>query len=222
MHNCFNGSRLQILEKAGLTVVLDEKPLLQQEVQDIVNQVKANLKVIQKQHKKNQDDSLQKCLKEVEEKAKESEDPKAAKKATKSIEAIIWSEWHQEWYDRIKQAIKGLDFSAGLDRLYVPKLTSPNQGTHELAPKDHEILLKMEDIHKALLERNKQQFHQAAETPFGHGFFQDLISYFGLSQAAEDIVSGNFLDKMTCQTYSQKQTRCLLSWLCQRYLRAIW
>jgi hypothetical protein len=30
-----------------------------------------------------------------------------------------------------------------------------------------EVLLEIDDIHRALLERNKKHFHQAAETPFG-------------------------------------------------------
>lgn len=44
-----------------------------------------------------------------------------------------------------------------------------------------EVLLDAEETHKAILERNKQHFHQAAETPFGHGILADLVGYSGLS-----------------------------------------
>jgi hypothetical protein len=48
-------------------------------------------------------------------------------------------------------------------------------------------------LHQALLEQNKKHFHQAAETPFGHGILQDLVGFSGLSTAAVDIVNGSFL-----------------------------
>jgi hypothetical protein len=62
-----------------------------------------------------------------------------------------------------------------------------------------EVLLEVDDIHCALLEQNKQHFHQAAETPFGgevgEGILADLVGYSGLTKAAKAIVDGNFLDQ---------------------------
>ena len=61
------------------------------------------------------------------------------------------------------------------------------------------MLLEVDDIHWALLERNKKHFHQAAETPFGgevgEGILADLVGYSGLTKAAKAIVDGNFLDQ---------------------------
>ena len=59
---------------------------------------------------------------------------------------------------------------------------------------DREILLDVEEIHSALLERNQQHFHQAAETPFGHGFLYDLVGYSGISKVAQDIEDRRFLE----------------------------
>ena len=62
-----------------------------------------------------------------------------------------------------------------------------------------EILLEVDDIHKALLECNKKHFHQAAATPFGgevgEGILADLVGYSGLTEAAKAIVDGTFLEQ---------------------------
>jgi hypothetical protein len=51
-----------------------------------------------------------------------------------------------------------------------------------------EVLLELDDIHRALLERNKKHFHQTAETPFGgevrEGILADLVCYSGLMKEA--------------------------------------
>jgi hypothetical protein len=89
-----------------------------------------------------------------------------------------------------------------VDKLDVPKRqdesmhmmtdTLPTATAAEQTGK-HEILLDMEDIHQALLERNLKYFNQAAETLFGHGILYDLVGYSGISMAAQAIVDGNFL-----------------------------
>jgi hypothetical protein len=62
-----------------------------------------------------------------------------------------------------------------------------------------EVLLEVDDIHKALLERNRKHFHQADETPFTGGaenlVLYDLLVYTGMSKAAREVVDGSFLDK---------------------------
>lgn len=84
----------------------------------------------------------------------------------------------------------------GLDRLDVPQLNDDGKQLKDDDGNDkREILLDADDIHKALLDRNKKHFHQAAETPFGHGILGDLVGYSGLSKAAKDIVNGEFLTK---------------------------
>jgi hypothetical protein len=62
-----------------------------------------------------------------------------------------------------------------------------------------EVLLEVEDIHKAILEWNKCHFHQAKKTPFTgvakNTILYDLIGYTGMSQATKDVVEGTFLEK---------------------------
>jgi hypothetical protein len=62
-----------------------------------------------------------------------------------------------------------------------------------------EVLLEVDDIHKALLERNRKHFHQADETPFAGGaensVLYDLLGYTGMSKAAREVVDASFLDK---------------------------
>jgi hypothetical protein len=49
-----------------------------------------------------------------------------------------------------------------------------------------EVLLEVDDIHKALLEQNRKHFHQADETPFAGGaenlVLYDLLGYTGMSK----------------------------------------
>ncbi len=56
------------------------------------------------------------------------------------------------------------------------------------------MLLEVDYIHKAVLERNKKHFHQADKTPLA-GVLYDLLGYTGMSQAAKDVVDGSFLAK---------------------------
>jgi Zn-dependent M28 family amino/carboxypeptidase len=62
-----------------------------------------------------------------------------------------------------------------------------------------EVLLEVDDIHKAILKRNKKHFHQADATPFAGGaentILYDLIGYTGMSKAAKEVVNGTFLEK---------------------------
>jgi hypothetical protein len=61
------------------------------------------------------------------------------------------------------------------------------------------VLLEVADIHKAILERNQQHFHQADDTPFEGGaedtILYDLLGYTGMSKAAKDMVDGTFMEK---------------------------
>jgi hypothetical protein len=84
-----------------------------------------DLKDIQRQDKANRHKSLHDCLAEAALEVQDSDDPEAAQKTSKAIEAIICSEHRQESYDRIKRAIKGVSGNNRLDtRLDVPLRTS--------------------------------------------------------------------------------------------------
>lgn len=65
--------------------------------------------------------------------------------------------------------------------------------------KVQEVFLEVDEIHKAILERNQKHFHQADDTPFAGGaentVLYDLLGYTGMSKAAKDVVDGNFLEK---------------------------
>jgi hypothetical protein len=82
----------------------------------------------------------------------------------------------------------------------VPKKDDEGNAIRDEAGKEvREVLLEVDDIHKAILERNKKHFHQADETPFAKGaenmVLYDLIGYTGMSQAAKEVVDGTFLEK---------------------------
>jgi hypothetical protein len=82
----------------------------------------------------------------------------------------------------------------------VPKKDDEGNAIRDEASEEvREVLLEVEDIHKAILERNKKHFHQADETPFAKGaentVLYDLIGYTGMSQAAKKVVDGTFLEK---------------------------
>jgi hypothetical protein len=82
----------------------------------------------------------------------------------------------------------------------VPKKDAEGNAIRDEAGEEvHEVLLEVDDIHKAILEQNKKHFHQADETPFAGGaentVLYDLIGYTGMSQAAKDVVDATFLEK---------------------------
>jgi hypothetical protein len=62
-----------------------------------------------------------------------------------------------------------------------------------------EVLLEVNDIHKAILEQNKKHFYQADVTPFAGGaentILYDLTGYTGMSKAAKEVINGTFLNK---------------------------
>jgi hypothetical protein len=98
----------------------------------------------------------------------------------------------------------------GLQRVDVPKRDEDGNVVQDQEGNEvREVLLEVEDIHKAILERNKRHFHQADETPFAGGaentILYDLIGYTGMSQAAKDVVEGTFLESMA--TNSRIPTR---------------
>jgi len=154
------------------------------------------LKEIQKQDRQKRDESLRHRLQEAEENAQELDDPQAAQKAAKSVEAIIRGERRKASYDKIRQAIKPTNMSKGLDRLDVPKKDLNGHIVHDSDGTEmRKILLEADDIHKALLERNKNHFRKAADTPFGSGDLYDLVGFTGLNEAADAIVAGTFMEE---------------------------
>jgi hypothetical protein len=82
----------------------------------------------------------------------------------------------------------------------VPKKDAEGNAIRDEAGEEvREVLLEVDNIHKAILERNKKHFHQADETSFAGGaenmVLYVLIGYTGMSQAAKDVVDGTFLAK---------------------------
>jgi hypothetical protein len=62
-----------------------------------------------------------------------------------------------------------------------------------------EVLLEVDEIHKAIMKGDQHHFHLANDTPFAGGeedtILYDLIGYTGMSKAAKDIVDGTFMEK---------------------------
>jgi hypothetical protein len=88
----------------------------------------------------------------------------------------------------------------GLQQVDVPKQDEDGNVVQDQEGNEvREVLLEVEDIHKAVLERNNCHFHQADKTPFAGGakntILYDLIGYTGMSQAAKHVVEGTFLEK---------------------------
>jgi hypothetical protein len=132
----------------------------------------------------------------VQERANDSDDKKEAQKAAKAIEMIIWTENTKEAYDRIRMATKEVPFHGGIDKLDVPARESEGEETaisHEDTTDAREILIEVDEIHKALMERNKRHFNQAMDTPFGDGMLYVIVGYSGIKKAAREIVNGDFL-----------------------------
>ncbi len=64
------------------------------------------LKLAQKKHWENCDAGLRQALEKQEEKARDADDPKAAKKAAAAVEALIRKHCTQESYTRIKNVMQ--------------------------------------------------------------------------------------------------------------------
>jgi hypothetical protein len=112
---------------------------------------------------------------------------------------LIWKHRMQESYFCIKYVFKPGQ-GGGLQWFDVPKRDpDDNVMTDGDGNVIGEVLLDAEDIHKALLERNKWHFHQAHDMTFGGSkedtTLFDLVGYSGLSEAAKLIVEGNFMEK---------------------------
>jgi hypothetical protein len=159
------------------------------------------------------------ALEEKEKEIKDADDPKKAKKAPAAIKSLIQKHCTEESSKRIKQVVCP-NSSGGLQRVDVPKKDAEGNAIRDEAGKEVcEVLLEVDAIHKAILERNKKHFHQADETPFTGGaentVLYDLIGYTGMSQAAKDVVDGTFLvkygDKLGNILPETEQVICKLS-----------
>jgi hypothetical protein len=164
-----------------------------------LKEARANLKAAQKKHKDNRDVGLRQALEKHEETIKETDDPKKAKKAAAAVESIIRKHRTLESYARIRWVTKP-NSGGGLQQVDVPKQDEDgNIVRDEEGNEVREVLLEVEEIHKAILERNRKHFHQADDTTFAGGvkntILYDLIGYTGMSQAARDLVDGTFMEK---------------------------
>jgi hypothetical protein len=138
------------------------------------------------------------------------DDPKKAKKAVAAVESIIQKHDTLESYARIQRVTKP-NSGGGLQRVDVPKRYEDGTIVH-----DHEegnevrvVLLEVEEIHKAILERNCKHFHQADDTTFAgvakNTILYDLIGYTGMSQATRDVVNGTFMEKYGSELISSQR-----------------
>ena len=149
----------------------DNDPLWDLEkVLEKLKAAQAALKVAQKQHKDNQDECLKGALEhQLRLLSRELDEPKAAKKAAAVVESIIRQHWTLESYARIKWVTKP-GSGGGLQWVNVPKRDDDGNATQDEDGKEvREVLLEVDEIHKAILAQNKQHFHQADETPFAGG-----------------------------------------------------
>jgi hypothetical protein len=169
------------------------------EVLEQLNVARKTLREAQCQHKENRDKGLQRALEQQEGLVKDSDDPHEAKKAAKAIESLIRRHRTHETYAKIKRAMKQ-GAGGGLQWVDVPKRDEEGNIEQDDEGRDRrEVLLEVDDIHRAILERNKQLFNQAHEMPFVGGaenmVLFDLLGYSGMSQAARDVVEGTFLER---------------------------
>jgi hypothetical protein len=170
-----------------------------EKVLDKLKAARTTLHAAQTKHRENHDKCLRHALEEKEKEIKDVDDPKKAKKAAAAIESLIRKHRTEESYKQIKQVVRP-NSGGGLQRVDVPKKDAEGNAIRDEAGEEvREVLLEVDGIHKAILERNKKHFHQADETPFAGGaenmVLYDLIGYTGMSQAAKDVVDGTFLSK---------------------------
>jgi len=78
--------------RAGIKDDDDDFTWMEEKVKEKLCAAMKDLKEIQKQDRQKRDESLRHRLQEAETKAQESDDPQAAQKAAKSVEAIIRGE----------------------------------------------------------------------------------------------------------------------------------
>jgi hypothetical protein len=170
-----------------------------EKVLDKLKAARTTLHAAQTKYRENHDKCLGNALEEKEKEIKDADDPKKAKKAAAAIESLIRKHRTEESYKQIKQVVHP-NSSGGLQQGDVPKKDAEDNAIRDEAGEEVcEVLLEVDDIHKAILEQNKKHFHQADETPFAGGaentVLYDLLGYTGMSQAAKDAVDGTFLVK---------------------------
>jgi hypothetical protein len=99
---------------------------------------------------------------------------------------------------------------AGLSKLFVPVSVKNNQVAAKYCQPDgtlskanliqmaqadklsveYKTLLDCDEIEHELLTYNRSWFRQAQDTPFGHGELYEMVGYDGLTEEADNIVSG--------------------------------
>jgi hypothetical protein len=122
---------------------------------------------------------LKKQIKELE----ASTDP-SIKKKVRIMQRILAAETIQGKWNAI-QAQMSTKIQSSLSHLELPET---NAGEIAWTTVYDPVL-----IQQAIIERNKGHFQQAQATPFGNGMLAQLLGFEGLSQAADDIVTGTFV-----------------------------
>jgi hypothetical protein len=93
-------------KRAALKETDDDPSWDENKVLGKLKEARAAPKLAQKKHRENRDAGLQ--LKEQEEKVRDADEPKAAKKVAVAVEALIQKHRTQESYTRIKNVMQPL------------------------------------------------------------------------------------------------------------------
>jgi hypothetical protein len=190
-----------------------------EKVLDKLKAARTTLCAAQTKHRENHNKCVRDALEEKEKEIKDADNPKKAKKAATVIESLIQKHRTEECYKRIKQVVRP-NSGGGLQPVDIPKKDAESNAIRDEAGEEvREVLLEVDDIHRAILEWNKEHFHQADETPFTGGaentVLYDLIGYTGMRQAAKDVVDGTFLAKYSVKLGNilpeKEQVICKLS-----------
>jgi hypothetical protein len=152
-----------------------------------------------KKNTKNHHAGLNKAIEEREKQAKESNYLQATKKAAAVAETILCKCQTQALYTHIKQVFKP-GTGGGLQQVDIPAVNPDGKAMKDGEGNEiREVLLEVDDIHKAIIECIRKHFHQAVDMPFGgskeDSVLYDLVGYSGMSKAAKEIVEGTFLEK---------------------------
>jgi hypothetical protein len=139
-------------KRAGLKEGDDDPLWEEDEILTKLRDAQKALLEAQKKHKENSDSCLRAALEQKEKAVQESDNPKSATKAAAAVELLIWKHRMFESYAKIKRVTKP-GTGGGLQRVDVPKRDKNGNVIHDLDGKEgREVLLKVKDIHKVILE----------------------------------------------------------------------
>jgi Reverse transcriptase (RNA-dependent DNA polymerase) len=137
------------------------------------------------------------------------------RKKIKRVERIISNEQMRQPFRLIKSATKD-HFAGGLTKLFVPTHAINHNAASRFSNSDrtltrdqlwalarsdknavaYETILDCATMEDTLNDYNRSWFRQAADTPFGHGDFFNLVGFDGLTEEADAILNGDCIEYM--------------------------